>query len=101
VPRQSGGDEETGADAGARVRWASRESSRCRKGLPRCADGRGGAGGGFPAGRPGSGASEIEVVGQGLAELEVRDGVGLGGVEGRCLIEEPGEEIALGLAAGG
>jgi len=57
-------------------------------------------GGESPAGRTG-GASEVEVVGQGLVELEVRDGVGLGGVEGRCLIEEPGEEIALGRSAGG
>jgi hypothetical protein len=54
-----------------------------------------------PAGRPHSGASEVEVVGQGLVELEVRDGVGLGGVEGRCLIEEPGEEIALRWPAAG
>lgn len=55
----------------------------------------------IPAGRPDSGASEVEVVGQGLVELEVRDGVGLGGVEGRSLIEEPGEEIALRWSARG
>ena len=48
-----------------------------------------------------SGASEIEVVGQGLVEFEVWDGVGLGGVERGCLIEEPGEEIALGWSARG
>ena len=54
-----------------------------------------------PAGRPDSGASEIEVVGRGLVELEVGDGLGLDGVEGRCLIEEPGEEIALRWPAGG
>ena len=57
-------------------------------------------GGESPAGRTG-GASEVEVVGRGLVELEVGDGLGLGGVEGRCLIEEPGEEIALGRAARG
>ena len=51
-------------------------------------------GGESSAGRPDSGASEVEVVGRGLVELEVGDGLGLGGVEGRCLIEEPGEEIA-------
>ena len=43
----------------------------------------------------------VEVVGQGLIEREVRDGVGLGGVEGRSLIEEPGEEIALRWSARG
>jgi hypothetical protein len=44
---------------------------------------------------------KLEVVGQGLVEFEVGDGLGLGGVEGRCLIEEPGEEIALRRPAGG
>jgi hypothetical protein len=44
--------------------------------------------GGSP-GRPDAGASGVEVVGQGLVEVEVGDGVGLGGVEGRCLIEIP------------
>lgn len=58
-------------------------------------------GGESPAGRPDSGASEVEVVGRGLVELEVGAGVGLGGVEGRCLIEERGEEIALRRPAGG
>ena len=53
------------------------------------------------AGRLDSGASEVEVVGRGLVELEVGDGLWLGGVEGRCLIEEPGEEIALGRSACG
>ena len=49
-------------------------------------------GGESPAGRRG-GASEIEVAGQGLVELEVWDGVGLGGVEGRSLEEfERGEQ---------
>ena len=54
-------------------------------------------------GRRDSGASGVEVVGQGLVdlELEVGDGVGLGGVEGRCLIKEPCEEIALRWSAGG
>ena len=46
------------------------------------------------AGRPDSGASEVEVVGRGLVEVEVGDGVGFGGVERGCLIEEPGEEIS-------
>jgi hypothetical protein len=41
------------------------------------------------------GASGVEVGGQGLVEVEVGDGLGLGGIEGRCLIEEPGEGIAL------
>ncbi len=53
------------------------------------------------AGRLDSGASEVEVVGRGLVELEIWDGLWLGGVEGGCLIEEPGEEIALGRAARG
>ena len=53
-----------------------------------------------PAGRTG-GASEVEVVGRGLVELEVGDRLWLGGVEGRCLIEEPGKEIALGRSACG
>lgn len=48
-----------------------------------------------------SGASEVEVVGQGLVEVEIWDGLGLGGVEGRSLIEEPREEIALRRAARG
>ena len=48
-----------------------------------------------------SGASEVEVVGQGLVELKVGDGLGLGGIEGGRLIEEPREEIALGRSAGG
>ena len=56
--------------------------------------------GGESPGRRDSGASGVEVVGQGRVELEVGNGVGLGGVEGRCLIEEPGEEIALGRSAG-
>jgi hypothetical protein len=38
---------------------------------------------------------------QGLVELEVGDGLGLGGIEGQCLIEEPGEEITLGRSASG
>ena len=46
-----------------------------------------------------SGASGVEVLGQGLVELEVGDG--LGGIEGRRLIEEPREEISLGRSAGG
>jgi hypothetical protein len=50
---------------------------------------------------PDTGASEVEVVGRRLVEVEVWDGLGLGGVEGRCLIEEPGEEIALGRSARG
>lgn len=45
--------------------------------------------------------SGVEVAGQGLVEIEVRNGVGLGGVEGGRLIEEPREEIALGRATGG
>ena len=49
-------------------------------------------GGESRAGRADSGASEIEVVGRGLVEVEVGDGLGLGGVEGRCLIEEPGAD---------
>ena len=51
--------------------------------------------------RQDSGASEVEVVGQGPVELEVWDGVGLGRLEGRCLIEEPDEEVALRWSAGG
>jgi hypothetical protein len=43
-----------------------------------------------------SGSSGVEVVGQGLVELEVRDGL-----EGRGLIEEPRGEIGLGRSAGG
>ncbi len=55
----------------------------------------------IPGGRADSGASGVEVVGQGLVEVEVWDGLGLGGVEGRSLIEEPGEEIALRWSARG
>ena len=39
--------------------------------------------------------------GQGLIEVEVRDGFGLGGIECGRLIEEPREEIALGRSASG
>ena len=39
--------------------------------------------------------------GAGTVEIEVRDGVGLGGIEGGRLIEEPREGIALGRAARG
>jgi len=62
-----------GAGAGGTIRRGSRESSRCRNGPQGCADGRGEAGGEAPAGRPDSGASEIEVVGRGLGELEGTD----------------------------
>jgi hypothetical protein len=43
----------------------------------------------------------VEVVGQGLIDLEVRGGVGLDRIEGGRLIEEPREEIALRWSAGG
>jgi hypothetical protein len=46
-------------------------------------------------------SSEVEVVGDGLVELEVWDGLGLDRVEGGRLIEEPREEIALGRSASG
>ena len=59
-----------------------------------------GAGRRIPGGRD-AGASEVEVVGQRLVGLEVGDGSGSAGVEDRCLIEEPGEEIALRWSAGG
>ncbi len=55
--------------------------------------------GGESAGRLDSGDSGVEVVGQGLVELEFPDGVGLGGVEGGALVEELDEEIALGWSA--
>ena len=45
-------------------------------------------------GRP----SAVELVGQRLIEDEVWDGLGLGGIEGRGLVEE---EISLGRAARG
>jgi hypothetical protein len=45
--------------------------------------------------------SGLEVVGQGLVEVEFWDGVGLGGVEGRALVEELDEELALGRSASG
>lgn len=48
-----------------------------------------------------SGASEVDVVGQGPVELEVGDGVGLGGVESGRLIEEPGGDDAPRWSAGG
>lgn len=46
--------------------------------------------GGGSDGRPDSEASEVEVVGQGRVEVEVWDGVGLGGVEGHDAGLEPG-----------
>ena len=52
-------------------------------------------------GRRDSGSAEVEVVGQGPVELEVGDGVGLGGVESRRLIEDfgvlagPGHELRI------
>ena len=46
-------------------------------------------------------SSGVEVVARGLVEVEVRDVVRLGGVEGWRLTEELDEEIALGRSAGG
>jgi hypothetical protein len=57
--------------------------------------------GGESDGRPDSGDSGVEVVAQGLVELEVGDGLGLDRIEGGRLIEEPREEIALGWSARG
>ena len=54
--------------------------------------------GAFPGQRD-SGASEVEVVGQG--PVEVGDGVRLGGGGGRRLIEEPGEDVAPRWSADG
>ena len=81
------------------MRRASRE--RAGMGLRECADGRGWRLRGESYGRPDSGDSEVEVVGEGLFELEVGDGLGLGGIEGGRLIEEPLEEITLGRSASG
>ena len=44
----------------------------------------------------GGGPSGVELVGQRLIEHEVRDWFGLGGIEGRGLVEE----VTLGWAAG-
>jgi hypothetical protein len=44
--------------------------------------GGGNEGGGGERRAESSGGSRVEVVGEGLIELEVRDGVGLGGIEG-------------------
>ena len=52
-------------------------------------------------GRLDAGDSGVEVVGQGLVEVEVRGGIGLGGVEGGGLIEELDEEIPLRRSSGG
>ena len=65
-------------------------------GPARCADGRGRRWEEHAPAVVTSGASGVEVVGQGLVELEVRDGL-----EGRRLIEEPRGEIGLGRSAGG
>jgi hypothetical protein len=46
-------------------------------------------------------ASGLEVVGQGLVEVEFWDEVGLGGVEGGGLIDEFDRELALGRSARG
>jgi hypothetical protein len=55
-----------------------------------------------PEPRPaGVGASGVEVVGRGLVEVEVRDGVGLGGVEAGGLIDELDRELVLGRSARG
>ncbi len=66
-----------------------------------CVDGRRRRGRGIRRRAESSGGSEVEGGGDGL--VEVGDGVGvrLGRVEGRCLIEEPWEEIALGRSASG
>ena len=45
----------------------------------------------------GGGRSVVELVRQRLVEHEVRDWLGVGGIEGRRLIEE----VTLGRAAGG
>ncbi len=46
----------------------------------------------------GGGPSVVELVRQRLIEHEVRDGLGVGGIEGRRLVEE---EVSLGRAASG
>ena len=97
MTRQSRGAEDAGGDAGARVRrelrvwyWVAEMRGWAGTWVGR----------GSPAGRPDEGASGLEVVGQRLVELEVGNGVGLGEVEGRSLIEEAIEEIGLGRSAG-
>ena len=50
--------------------------------------------GGESPGRGDSGASEVEVLGEGPVESEVGDGVGPRGVEGRSLIGEVGLETS-------
>ena len=70
-------------------------------GAARCADGRGRRWEEHALAGVTSDASGVEVLGQGLVELEVGDGLGLGGIEGGRLIEEPRMEIALRRSAGG
>jgi hypothetical protein len=67
VAKQSSGDEETGGGRGRE--GAARELKEWEW----AAEMRGWAGGESPAGRPDAGASEIEVVGQGLVEVEGTD----------------------------
>ncbi len=100
MTRQNRGDEEAGGDAARECGERAARAQRVVMGRVDARMGGGDAGRRIPS-RPDSAASEVEVVGRGLVELEVGAGLGLGGVEGRCLIEEPGEEIAPTHAARG
>jgi len=88
VETLSGGDEGQGMRSGENRRmlvaaeamrgWAT--SGACRMRVPEEAEPR----------------SVVEVAGQGLVELEVGDGLGIGGVEARRLVEH---KVTLGWAA--
>jgi len=71
-------------------KWGPRDVRMGGEGHPGGRTGRGG--------RRGERGSELPVVGRGLIELELRDNIGSGGIEGRRLVEV---ELGLGRATGG
>ena len=100
VMREDGGEGPLRAPACATKRRASCESSVRRNGPQGCPDGRG-RGREENTRRAGRGSLRGRGRRAETGWTGSRGRVGLGGVEDRCLIEEPGEEIALRWSAGG